>query len=306
MLDNAAKFFNTLRISGWFHGPHRLVSVVWSGDPLVGAVSEVGLPSPGVASLGNDLGFHLQLLRTTDSFPSDGSLTFTDASGWTTTVLLATLVHERISLRPGQALLTRFIEQVTADSRNRLIDIGGRDRSRFDYSSLFPGIHVTVLDILAGDNVDIVADAHDLSLLPADSFDAAMSVSVFEHLMMPWAVIPQLNRILRDGGLVLVSTHQTLGMHDIPWDFWRFSDTAWDALFNEYTGFEIIERHLDGEQYIVPFLITRNKEFAERAAGYEGSMVLARKIGPCRMSWPLTPAQLTTTIYPSDAADPSE
>jgi SAM-dependent methyltransferase len=306
MLDSAAKFFNTLRISGWFHGPHRLVSVAWSGDPLAGVVAEVGLPSPGVASLGNDLCFSLQLLRTTDAFPADGMLTFTDASGWTGTVPLSSLVAERVSMRPGRGVLARFIDQVTADSRNRLIDIGGRDRSRFDYSSLFPGIDVTVLDILPGDNVDIVADAHDLSQLPANGFDAAMSVSVFEHLMMPWAVIPQLNRVLRDGGLVLVSTHQTLGMHDLPWDFWRFSDTAWDALFNEYTGFEIIERHLDGEQYIIPFMITPNKEFAERAAGFEGSMVLARKIGPCRMSWPLTPAQLTTTIYPSDTADHPE
>ncbi|WP_373690468.1 methyltransferase domain-containing protein [Sphingobium sp. DEHP117] len=61
----------------------------------------------------------------------------------------------------------------------------------------------------------------------ASSFDAVYSVSVFEHLLMPWKVALEMNRVLRMGGIAYIHTHQTLGLHDMPWDFWRFSDTSW-------------------------------------------------------------------------------
>lgn len=44
--------------------------------------------------------------------------------------------------------------------RGKLLDIGGRNRSKIDRSKEFPSFDVTVLDILDGDNVDVVADAH--------------------------------------------------------------------------------------------------------------------------------------------------
>jgi hypothetical protein len=149
--------------------------------------------------------------------------------------------------------------------------------------------------------VDVVGDAHALTRhFPPDRFDAFYSVSVFEHLLMPWAVIAQINKVLRMGGIGLISTHQTLGMHDLPWDYWRYSDTAWDALFNRLTGFEIIERALDGEQHVLPFVYRPSKANAERSVGFEGSCVWVRKIGPCQMEWNATPADLITTAYPDE------
>jgi hypothetical protein len=165
----------------------------------------------------------------------------------------------------------------------------------------------TVLDILPGDNVDVVADAHDMARhFPPEHFDGIFSVSVFEHLLMPWAVAIQMNQVLKTGGLAMIFSHQTLGVHDAPWDFWRFSDTAWDALFNPYTGFEILERAVDREQFILPFIYSPIKAYAERAAGHEGSVVLARKIGPCQLSWNIKPADLTSTMYPSGTENPYE
>ena len=307
MLDTAAKFFNTLRISGWFHHPHdRLAAITFSGEPVVATLCELNIPHFGVPTLGPDKGFSLQILRAQETLSPDAALTFTSTSGWSGTVRLADLCEERLLMQPGPALMQRFIAELDALDGAKVLDIGGRARSRLDRSRFFKSADVSVLDILPGSNVDIVADAHDLSALPAESFDAVYSVSVFEHLMMPWAVIPQINRVLKPGGTALIFTHQTLGMHDLPWDFWRFSDTAWDALFNIHTGFAIEERLLESEQFVIPFIITPIKAWAERAAGYEGSAVLARKTGPCRLSWPLTPADITTTTYPSGTEDPYE
>jgi len=301
MVDGVTKFFNCLRVAGWFNHPdERLVKVELVGDVLLAVVAEVGLPHGGVeAAFGPGRGFAVQVLRPDNGFEPSSAILFTTDTGREVRANLTELVHERMALYPTPLMAQRFMAAVNGKPGARVLDIGGRARSRIDRSATFSGAECVVLDILAGDNVDVVGDAHALDrYFPADSFDAVFSVSVFEHLMMPWAVIPQINHVLRPGGIALISTHQTLGMHDMPWDFWRFSDTAWDALFNRHTGFEIIERGMDGEQFILPFLLRDNKIDAEKAAGYESSAVMVRKTGPCVMQWKLTPADINATMYP--------
>ena len=154
-------------------------------------------------------------------------------------------------------------------------------------------------DILQGENVDVVGDAHTMSRqLTNGHFNATMSLSVFEHLAMPWKVVLEMNKVMALNGVAYIQTHQSWPLHDTPWDFWRFSDTSWDALFNAHTGFEIVERAMDREHFIVPFIWRPDKADAEQAAGFEGSAVLVRKTGPCRLSWPMTPGDVTTTMYP--------
>lgn len=196
-------------------------------------------------------------------------------------------------------LEARFKAHVATLPRPRIIDVGGRNRSKLDRSREFTTADVCVLDVLPGENVDVVGDAHGMSaLFEPESFDAAYSIAVFEHLLMPWRVVTELNAIMKPGAIGYVQTHQTIGMHDLPWDFWRYSNTAWDALFNEYTGFEIIDRELFWPQFILPFIITPGKMDAEMAAGYEGSSVLFRKIGPSRVKWDV-PTDIISTMYPA-------
>lgn len=199
----------------------------------------------------------------------------------------------------GQDLHARFIQGIQALDRPKLIDIGGRSRSQIDRSKQFPNADVTVVDVLPGENVTVVGDAHQLSdLFAPETFDAAYSVAVFEHLFMPWRVALEMNAVMKPGALGYVLTHQTLGMHDMPWDFWRYSDTAWDAIFNEYTGFEVVDRQLFDLSYILPFHLSPGKIDAEKAAGFEGSAVLFRKIGPSKVRWDV-PMSIIKTIYPA-------
>lgn len=107
---------------------------------------------------------------------------------------------------------------------------------------------------------------------------------------MPWKVAPEINKILRVGGSLWVQSHQNLGLHDLPWDYRRFSSESWASLLNTNTGFEIVDTISDHEMYIIPFL-TRNEMFdAEKAAGYELSAVHAVKVCDTELNWgtPLT------------------
>jgi hypothetical protein len=286
MIDSATVFFDYFRIEGWFHSAFdTLAEVQLANVSCNGITAGVGLAHPGVeAALGPNKGFFISALiaRTPEL-----EIVFCTQAGRTINVRVLDLCNERKRSFEGRPLLQQFIDAVNDEKGTRLLDIGGRARSGVHYSRMFPDADCTILDILPGDNVDVVGDAHAMSrLFPANSFDAIFSTSVFEHLMMPWVVASEMAAVLRLGGLAYIATHQTLGMHDRPWDFWRFSDTAWDSLFNRFTGFEILGRALENPQYITPhFWSPEQGEHLERAVGYVGSAVMARKISEPQGRW---------------------
>lgn len=187
----------------------------------------------------------------------------------------------------------------TADGRPRMLDIGGRARSGVERRQQFPQCDVTTFDIVADPSVDVVGDAHELSHHFAPNwFDLAFCVSVFEHLLMPWKAALEINAVLRQGGVALIHTHQTIGMHDLPWDFWRYSDTAWHGLFNAATGFEVLHTSLQGFMHIVPRAWNDRYRQAEQSGGFEGSTVIVRKIGPTALRWDVPLSSVLVTHYP--------
>ncbi len=295
--DTACKFYSYLHIKGFFYSPNdSLISITFEDPNVIAYKSFVKLPFPGM-NPGNDLGFEVRCFRDTEEVTEDIFVTFRTEKFQIRCSFLE-LCAERIRRYPSLQLMQKFVEMAKGLGNARVLDIGGRARSKVDRSKDFVGCECTVLDILPGENVDVVGDAHKMSeLFPPRTFDAVFSNSVFEHLMMPWTVAIHINKVLKLGGVGLIVTHQTLGMHDLPWDFWRFSDTAWDALFNQRTGFEIIERILDFHQYVVPF-VWQYRSSAETSAGFGTSAVLFRKIGETSLSWEVSPADIVQTMYP--------
>lgn len=301
-IDAAAKFHDFLYINGWFHCPNStLVSVSFEHPEIDFFKAEVGLPHGGVASLGPAKGFRCQIIKSSPSFPTGGRLTFHTSDGKRSTHDFDEMMNRRLANVSTSELHGRFLQRLQEPGFSNMLDIGGRARSQVDRSALFPHHKVTVLDIAPGDNVQVVGDAHQLSShFPPHSFDAVYSVSVFEHLLMPWKVAVEMNRILRVGGIAYIHTHQTLGLHDMPWDFWRFSDTSWDGLFNSMTGFKIIGRAMAHEHFLIPFIWRPDKHDAEYSAGYESSAVFLEKTGECMMEWPVNLDQIITTQYPGN------
>jgi hypothetical protein len=193
--------------------------------------------------------------------------------------------------------------QLAADEGRRptLLDVGGRARSHVQKSEDFPHCDVTVFDIVPDPGVDVVGDAHEMSRhLAADSFDFAQSLAVFEHLLMPWKVAVELNRVLKPGGICYIWAPQTHALHDLPWDFFRFSDSAWAALFNAHTGFEILGTDMSLQVHVVPRVFPETPADPEHTAGFMACGVIARKIGPARVDWPVPLRDVIATSYPLD------
>lgn len=195
-----------------------------------------------------------------------------------------------------------FWNAVHANPTARVLEIGSRARSGINRRGLFPATcDYTGFDILAGENVNVVGDAHALSrVLPANHFDFVFSVSVWEHLAMPWLVSLELNKVMKPGGLAMINTHQSWPVHEAPWDYFRFSDYAWDPLFNAATGFEIVARGMGapcimGSSLFNPAL---HGEGIEWHYGYLATRVVVKKISDTSLTWPVDPGIVAKGNYP--------
>jgi len=94
------------------------------------------------------------------------------------------------------------------------------------------------LDLLPGDNVDIVAGITDTGLAD-NSFDSIICTQVFEHIPKPWEAVREIRRILKPGGVCIITAPFMQPYHADPHDYYRYTFEGMKALFSE--GFELIE-----------------------------------------------------------------
>ncbi|MEH3147237.1 MAG: methyltransferase type 11 [Methylobacterium frigidaeris] len=206
------------------------------------------------------------------------------------------------AFRPADAAFAAMRETFRSEVARRggsLVEIGSRSRSGIDYRDWFPAnIRYVGVDITAGDNVDVVADAHHLTGAIDERFDFAFSMAVFEHLLMPWKVALELNGILNDRALGLIVSHGAWPLHEEPWDFWRYSKEAWRGIFNKHTGFEVIAAEYEHPASIVPrFAGSGPLRGIDGSATFLMSGCLVRKIGPPLVRWDAQASEVYDLSY---------
>jgi SAM-dependent methyltransferase len=130
-----------------------------------------------------------------------------------------------------------------------MLEIGGRrnprkkDFSQFTYHALdlkdAPGAEVKVA----------VGDITHCPHIPDESYDFIFSLDVFEHIDKPWLAASEIQRLLKPGGVTLHSTLFSWRYHPCPIDYWRYSPSGLESLFNGldclYADFDFAERRRD-------------------------------------------------------------
>ena len=129
--------------------------------------------------------------------------------------------------------LSAFLQRYASDKR--VLDVGC---GAAGYRTFFPQLTTLDLKPREGAKVDIIADAHDLSQIPDVSFDVVLCTEVLEHLHTPPKAIAEFRRVLKPGGLLLLSTRFIFPLHDVPGDYFRFTKYGLRHLL---TDFEILE-----------------------------------------------------------------
>ena len=101
-------------------------------------------------------------------------------------------------------------------------------------------------DFQAGDEVDFVADLHELSTalrkqrkIPK-KFDVVISAAVFEHVLNPFLATEEVSRSMKPGGLFFITVPNCFPIHEFPNDYWRFTIESLTYLMRQ-AGLEVID-----------------------------------------------------------------
>ncbi|WP_082594692.1 class I SAM-dependent methyltransferase [Sphingomonas sp. Root710] len=89
------------------------------------------------------------------------------------------------------------------------------------------------IDIYPSETTTFVADAHQLPFLEG-SFDGVWIQAVLEHVAEPLRVAAEIDRVLKDGGIVYSETPFMQQVHEGAYDFQRFTVTGHRFLFRRF------------------------------------------------------------------------
>jgi len=177
--------------------------------------------------------------------------------------------------------LYHYLATFANDRSFRILELGSREViSASVWKDSVPNCEYVGFDVLAGNNVDVVGDAHKLSdYFEPESFDIVVALAVFEHLAMPWIVAEEITKVLKPGGLVLVETHFSYGEHELPWHFFQFNKNALECLFNSGLGYEVIDSGMDNPM-VGRFAVDASEYLRGRPIDnlYCHSSIIARKL----------------------------
>ncbi len=132
--------------------------------------------------------------------------------------------------------IAAFLKKYATDKKT--LDIGCGTAL---YAGLFPNCTTLEIAPRPGVTVDIVADAHDLSVIPDASFDVVLCTEVLEHLHTPEKAIGEFNRVLKPGGVLLLTTRFIYPLHDVPGDYFRYTKYGLKHLLREWSILEFRE-----------------------------------------------------------------
>jgi SAM-dependent methyltransferase len=115
-----------------------------------------------------------------------------------------------------------------------ILDVGSKHSPYLDY---IPHNKYVRLDIDKKNKPDICCDLHKIEW-ESNYFDTVIATEVLEHLYNPQKAIEEIYRILKPGGVCILSTRFIYAYHPDPQDYYRYT---WDSLKYLFRKFNTVE-----------------------------------------------------------------
>lgn len=100
------------------------------------------------------------------------------------------------------------------------------------------------LDVVAGPNVDVVMKEAYRLPLKSNSADIILCGQVFEHVPYFWVTFLEMARVLRRGGIIILTAPSRGHRHSPPTDCWRFYPDGMLALA-KFSDLDLLYSHTD-------------------------------------------------------------
>jgi len=168
---------------------------------------------------------------------------------------------DKLHLESLRGNVSRFLREAGARYDRpglRLLDVAPQDHA--GARPHFPAAQIDTLDIDPASGATHIVDlCRDNSrTIPAESYDIVVCTEVLEHTLKPFSAVKEIRRLLKPGGLSLVSTPFNFRIHGPLPDCWRFTEHGLRSLFDEESGFEIVALDAleDPHRFLMPIHYT--------------------------------------------------
>ncbi|WP_071192531.1 methyltransferase domain-containing protein [Trichormus sp. NMC-1] len=130
--------------------------------------------------------------------------------------------------------LNKFIAEIYPQITGNILEIGGIPKDK-DFYQVNPGSSYQIMNLEPGLGIDIVGDAHDVSIIKPESFDSIITFNVLEHCYAPWQVVENIYTWLKPGGKCFVMVPSAVRLHATPMDYWRPLPDAMAWMFRNFS-----------------------------------------------------------------------
>lgn len=111
--------------------------------------------------------------------------------------------------------------------------VGGQE-GYADLRPLFPDKQYFGCDLRKGTGVDLVLDLHNINV-PDETVGTVLIIDTLEHVEFCRRAMSEVYRILKPGGITLITSVMNFPIHDYPKDYWRFTPEGFSSLLKEFS-----------------------------------------------------------------------
>lgn len=162
-------------------------------------------------------------------------------------------------------LLDRLQEKYKYLYKGVVLDIGGRDRGKFQK----PKDQVEnwiFADINEETKPDLILDISEMKQIGAETVDVVNAIELFEHVYDIKKGLKECFRVLKKDGILMLSTPFLYPIHADPYDFQRWTDYKWRIELKE-RGFSIQKFIIMGGFYtsLAEMLLLKLKDYRTKS-----------------------------------------
>jgi len=144
----------------------------------------------------------------------------------------------------GRTLINTLDPLIAKHIRGRALDAGA---GRLTYTDRLNRVASSVVSLDRDRVREGLSLVGELETLPFQdgSFDSVFCSQVLEHVRDPLSVLEEFNRVLKPGGVLLLSVPHLAYLHNEPHDYFRYTEFGLKHL-TERAGFELLETRWSG------------------------------------------------------------